>query len=102
MEVWKDSQLVYYLQLGHPSLSAELVDDEEPEDALIEDNKPIENPSRPPFNPSTTRSTTRRPIPAIATTFRPTTPQPRLPLRGSPTPVSSSSFRGSPSPGSDF
>ena len=52
------------------SLSAELVDDEEPEDALIEDNKPIENPSRPPFNPSTTRSTTRRPIPAIATTFR--------------------------------
>ena len=52
------------------SLSAELVDDEEPEDALIEDNKPIENPSGPPFNPSTTRSTTRRPIPAIATTFR--------------------------------
>ena len=52
------------------SLSAELVDDEETEDAIIEDNKPIETPSRPPFNPSTTRSTTRRPIPAIATTFR--------------------------------
>ena len=34
--------------------------------------------------------------------FRPTTPQPRLPLRGSPTPVSASSFRGSPSPGSAF
>ena len=34
--------------------------------------------------------------------FRPTTPQPRLPLRGSPTPISASSFRGSPSPGSAF